>query len=102
MNIKTLHQLFLKYNSICTDSRTIKENDLFFALKGDTFNGNTFAQRALDKGAKYAVIDDESYAINTNFILVDKEGYIRGVYNGTIEIDVKRLMRHIDILKEEG
>lgn len=45
---------------------------------------------------------DESDFVHTeNFILVDKEGYIRGVYNGTIEVDVKRLMRHINILKSE-
>jgi protein SCO1/2 len=45
---------------------------------------------------------DESDFIHTeNFILVDKEGYIRGVYNGTLEIDVLRLMRHIEILKNE-
>jgi len=35
MNIETLHQLYLKYNSVCTDTRSIKKNDLFFALKGD-------------------------------------------------------------------
>jgi protein SCO1/2 len=46
---------------------------------------------------------DESEFIHTeNFILVDKEGYIRGVYNGTIELDVKRLIRHIDILRKES
>jgi len=45
---------------------------------------------------------DESDFVHTeNFILIDKEGYIRGVYNGTIEIDVKRLMRHIEILKKQ-
>ncbi|MBP0903315.1 SCO family protein [Mariniflexile gromovii] len=45
---------------------------------------------------------DESNFIHTeNFILVDKKGYIRGVYNGTIELDVERLKRHIDILKQE-
>ena len=46
---------------------------------------------------------DESEFIHTeNFILVDKEGFIRGVYNGTIELDIRRLMRHIDILKRES
>ncbi|GGZ82751.1 SCO family protein [Algibacter mikhailovii] len=45
---------------------------------------------------------DASNFIHTeNFVLVDKAGYIRGVYNGTIEIDVLRLQRHIKILKEE-
>lgn len=71
MNIENLHQLFLKYSSICTDTRTIKKDDLFFALKGDRFNGNKFASRALKKGAKYAVVDEEKYDINASCILVD-------------------------------
>jgi len=45
---------------------------------------------------------DESEFIHTeNFILIDKEGYIRGVYNGTIELDLQRLMRHIKLLENE-
>ena len=71
MNIKNLHQLFLKYSSISTDTRTIKKNDLFFALKGEHFNGNKFANSALKKGAKYAVVDEEEYNINSSYILVD-------------------------------
>ncbi|MBN4085375.1 UDP-N-acetylmuramoyl-tripeptide--D-alanyl-D-alanine ligase [Flavobacteriaceae bacterium AH-315-B10] len=71
MNIETLHQLFLKYSSVCTDTRTIKKNDIFFALKGALFNGNKFAKNALKKGAKYAIVDDKEYAINSNYILVD-------------------------------
>jgi protein SCO1/2 len=44
---------------------------------------------------------DESDFIHTeNFVLVDKQGAIRGVYNGTLEIDVERLKRHIKILKQ--
>lgn len=50
----------------------------------------------------FAKTKDEDEFIHTeNFILVDKQGYIRGVYNGTIALDVKRLRRHIEILKEE-
>jgi len=71
MNIETLHQLFLKYNSVCTDTRSIKKNDLFFALRGDNFNGNKFALKALKKGAKYAIVDEEKYAINSQYVLVD-------------------------------
>ena len=71
MNIESLHQLFLKHSSICTDTRTIKKNDLFFALKGDNFNGNKFAYSALAKGATYAVVDEAEYAINSSYILVD-------------------------------
>lgn len=50
----------------------------------------------------FVKIQDEANFIHTeNFVLVDKEGYIRGVYNGTLALDVKRLMRHIKILKKE-
>ena len=71
MKIKNLHKLFLTCNSICTDTRTIKKDDLFFALKGEHFNGNKFAEIAITKGAKYAVVDEEEYVINSDYILVD-------------------------------
>ncbi|MCK5400207.1 MAG: UDP-N-acetylmuramoyl-tripeptide--D-alanyl-D-alanine ligase [Flavobacteriaceae bacterium] len=71
MTIEKLHQIFLTCSSVCTDTRTIKTDDLFFALKGDTFNANTFAKEAIKKGAKYAIIDEEEYAINSNYILVN-------------------------------
>ena len=71
MKIKNLHKLFLTCNSICTDTRTIKKDDLFFALKGEHFNGNKFAEIAITKDAKYAVVDEEEYVINSDYILVD-------------------------------
>ncbi len=71
MTIENLHQHYLKYNSICTDTRAIEKGDIFFALKGDSFNGNQFASEAIDKGAKYAIIDEEAYAVNSSFILVN-------------------------------
>lgn len=71
MEIKQLHQLFLKCNLICTDTRKLKKNDLFFALKGDNFNGNKFALQALKYGASYAIIDDEAYGTSNNTILVE-------------------------------
>ncbi len=45
--------------------------------------------------------DENNFIHTENFILVDRQGYIRGVYNGTIPLDVKRLLRHIEILKKE-
>lgn len=71
MKINNLHKLFLTCNSICTDTRTIKKDDLFFALKGEHFNGNKFAENAITKGAKYTVVDEEEYVINSDYILVD-------------------------------
>ena len=46
-------------------------------------------------------LNSEQFIHTEKFILVDKLGYIRGVYNGTIEIDINRLIRHINILKKE-
>lgn len=65
MKIDQLHQHFLNSSGICTDTRKITKGCLFFALKGENFNGNAFAQEALDKGAYKAVIDDIAYHKNT-------------------------------------
>ena len=70
MKIKALHDIFLKHRTICTDTRKIKKDCLFFALKGDNFNGNQFATDAISKGAKFAVIDEKELKINSNYILV--------------------------------
>ena len=71
MNIARLHNIFLNCNAVCTDTRKIQNNDLFFALKGDNFNGNQFAAQALEKGAAYAVIDEAEFALDDRCILVD-------------------------------
>ncbi len=59
MKIKELHTLFLKCNSVCTDTRKIKKGDMFFALKGANFNGNKFAKKAIDLGAEYVIVDED-------------------------------------------
>lgn len=71
MNIRELYQLYLQHPSVQTDTRKLKAGDIFFALKGDNFNGNKFAQSALDAGAAYAVIDEKEFAIPGKTILVD-------------------------------
>mgnify|MGYP003635360388 FL=1 len=71
MNIKDLHSIFLEFPSVSTDTRKIKKNDIFFALKGDNFNGNTYAQQAINNGASYVIIDQKEYYINDKTILVD-------------------------------
>lgn len=71
MKIKSLHKLFLKYPSVCTDTRKVKKEDLFFALKGDNFDGNLFAEEAIKKGAAFAIVDDENVVLNEQFILVN-------------------------------
>ena len=69
MIIEALHKHFIKSSGICTDTRSINNNCLFFALKGANFNGNTFANNALKKGA-YKVIIDEKEFLNDHSILV--------------------------------
>ena len=71
MDISSIYQLFLDSNKVCTDSRKIKDNDLFFSLKGPNFNGNKFAEIALANGANYAIVDQKEYAVNDNYILVN-------------------------------
>lgn len=71
MDIKQLHDLFLKCKSVTTDTRTIAPQSIFFALKGDKFDANTFAFEALQKGASYVVIDNPNYFIDHRTILVD-------------------------------
>lgn len=56
---------------VTTDTRNIAKNDLFFALKGPNFNGNKFAEKALELGAKYAVIDEKEYFIEGKTFLVE-------------------------------
>lgn len=55
---ETLLLLFQQYRSISTDTRRLKPGDLYFALKGGNFDGNTFAAQALATGASFAIVDD--------------------------------------------
>jgi UDP-N-acetylmuramoyl-tripeptide--D-alanyl-D-alanine ligase len=71
MNIEELYTLYLQHPSVQTDTRKLKKGDLFFALKGPSFNGNEFTQKAINAGAAYAVIDDGNYAIEGKTILVN-------------------------------
>jgi UDP-N-acetylmuramoyl-tripeptide--D-alanyl-D-alanine ligase len=71
MTIEQLYQLYLQYPSVETDTRKIKQGDIFFALKGPSFNGNAFALKALEAGAEYAVVDEKHFAANEKIILVD-------------------------------
>ena len=71
MTIEHLHQLFLEFPLVCTDTRKISPNCIFFALKGDNFNGNTYAAQALEKGSSYAIVDEEEFAGHDKAILVN-------------------------------
>ncbi|KAB8154031.1 UDP-N-acetylmuramoyl-tripeptide--D-alanyl-D-alanine ligase [Kordia sp. TARA_039_SRF] len=69
--IQELYAIFQKYPIVSTDSRNIIPNSIFFALKGENFNGNAYAKDALEKGAAYAVIDEEAYHDSEYAILVE-------------------------------
>ncbi|MEO6316531.1 MAG: UDP-N-acetylmuramoyl-tripeptide--D-alanyl-D-alanine ligase [Chitinophagaceae bacterium] len=71
MTIEQLYDVYLQYPSVQTDTRKIKAGDIFFALKGPSFNGNAFARQALDAGAAYAVVDEAGYAAGDKTILVE-------------------------------
>jgi len=71
MNTKQLYNIFLQHPVISTDTRKIAAGSLFFALKGDKFDANTFAQQAIDAGAAYAIIDNPAYQPGEKYILVD-------------------------------
>jgi len=69
--IHHIYQQYLSHRTICTDTRSIVSGCLFFALKGDNFDANTFAEQALKQGAAFAIIDNKDYLINDQCILVD-------------------------------
>ena len=71
MNITELYELFVHHRKITIDSRNCPYDSLFFALKGERFDGNKFASKALDTGAAYAIIDNPEYQVNERTILVD-------------------------------
>jgi UDP-N-acetylmuramoyl-tripeptide--D-alanyl-D-alanine ligase len=65
-----LYQLYLQHPIISTDTRKIRSGSLFFALKGDKFDANTFAEQAIKAGAAYAVIDNPEYQLGEQYLLV--------------------------------
>ena len=71
MQIENLYNIYTQYPSVQTDTRKLKPGDLFFALKGGNFNGNHFAQHAINSGAAYAIIDEVAFEIPGKTILVD-------------------------------
>ena len=71
MEIATLYTYFKECGKFTTDTRNCPEGSMFIALKGETFNGNAFAKQALEKGCRYAVVDEAQYADSPNIFLVD-------------------------------
>lgn len=71
MTIPELYNIYRQFPSVQTDTRKLQKDDLFFALKGDKFNGNAFALKALELGAAYAVIDEDVNSNDSRLIKVD-------------------------------
>ncbi len=73
MSLTTILAAFDQYGSVSTDTRKVSKNDIFFALKGDNFNGNQFAGKALEAGACIAVVDEAEVIPegDTRYVLVD-------------------------------
>lgn len=71
MNIKEIYSVYLEHSTICTDTRKIVKDSLFFALKGDNFNGNTFADKALELGCSFAIVDEDIDFKSDRIIKVD-------------------------------
>ena len=68
--MENLFQLFYASSGVCTDTRKIKVNSLFVALKGANFNGNAFAKEAIIQGAKFAIVDEEGFSDNQSIFYV--------------------------------
>ena len=68
--LNQLHEAFLRCNGVCTDTRDLRPGSLFVALKGPSFNANSFAARALEGGCRYALVDDPAVASDERYLLV--------------------------------
>lgn len=72
MTTAEIYQLFIRHPKISTDTRKDIRDSIFFCLRGENFNGNKFAEQAIENNAAYVVVDDEKYYIkDKKFILVD-------------------------------
>jgi UDP-N-acetylmuramoyl-tripeptide--D-alanyl-D-alanine ligase len=71
MMIEQLYDVYTKHPNVQTDTRKLRKGDIYFALKGENFNGNKFVKEALDKGAAYCVIDEQAFAVEGKTFLVE-------------------------------
>jgi UDP-N-acetylmuramoyl-tripeptide--D-alanyl-D-alanine ligase len=70
-NIDSIYKKYLECEAVSTDTRKITPNCLYVSLKGANFNGNQFAEQALQSGAKYALVDEQEFVKGEEYILVD-------------------------------
>ena len=70
MSIQELYEYFLRSEGVNTDSRSLKKGEIFFALKGENFNGNQYAEKAIESGAILAVLDEKEFCKDERYVLV--------------------------------
>ena len=70
MNLKQLHDYFKDSSEVVTDSRKLKQDCLFIGLRGENFDGNQFAEMAIENGAKYALVDRPEIAKKNNRLML--------------------------------
>ena len=93
MKLSAIYQIFLDCQSVTTDSRNCPDGSLFIALKGESFNGNAFAGKALEDGCAFAIIDEAQYAI---------EGDRRYILVNDCLQTLQQLANYIDVNSEHG
>ena len=71
MKTEALYHLYSQHYLVDTDTRNIRKNTIFFALKGENFNGNKFANQAIEKGAIFSIVDEEEFVTSAKIILVE-------------------------------
>lgn len=71
MNMKKLYDIYCASRGVVTDSRKVREGELFFALRGENFDGNDYAAKALEMGAVAAVVDRAEVAVDERYVVVD-------------------------------
>ena len=94
MGIKELYDIFRKCGKVTTDSRKVAGGELFFALKGENFDGNLYAAKALEAGAAYAVVDADSQAVSFSGDYIDASGCSRIIPVPSTLAALQALARH--------
>ena len=94
MEINELYDIFRKCGKVTTDSRKVAGGELFFALRGENFDGNLYAAKALEAGAAYAVVDADSQAVEFVGDYIDSSGQSRIIPVPSTLAALQALARH--------
>ena len=94
MEIKELYDIFRQCGKVTTDSRKVAGGELFFALRGENFDGNLYAAKALEAGAAYAVVDADSQAVESVGDYIDSSGRSRIIPVPSTLETLQALARH--------